>query len=205
MRLHAPKARLFYAASSLCFGDATESPQTESTPLAPRCVYGITKTAGVQCCRLYRQTHGLYALSGFLYNHESPLRPEKFVTQKIVRAAKAIARGEQSELILGDLSARIDWGWAPDYADAMTRTLRLPEARDFVIATGETHSVRDFVEIAFTRVGLDWQNYVKENTVLLQRRNAPLVGDASLLRQLTGWKPMVTFPEMIDLLLQNAP
>jgi GDPmannose 4,6-dehydratase len=201
IRLHFPSARLFYAASSLVFGKPPTPVQNEETPFNPRCAYGISKAAGVHCCRHYRQTHGVFAAAGILYNHESSLRQEKFVSQKIVQAALRIRRGAQDRLTLGDLSAQIDWGYAPDFVDAMTRILALDSPEDFIIATGETHSVREFVEIAFGLLGLDWRKHVVEDPALLGRRKVPMTGDASRLRQRTGWKPTVTFAKMIATLL----
>src|SRR5581483_8894819 len=151
MKQHAPDARLFYAASSLVFGTPSHSPQNEDTPLAPQCVYGITKVAGIHSCRFYRESHDLHVSVGILYNHESPLRRAGFVSQKIVRAAIAIARGSREKLVLGDLSARVDWGYAPDFTEAMQRIVRLTEPDDYIIATGEAHSVQEFVEIAFRK------------------------------------------------------
>ena len=200
----APGARLFYAASSLAFGDAACTPQNEQTPLNPRCIYGITKATGVQCCRFYRETHGVFAVAGFLYNHESVYRQAKFVSQKIIRGAIEIQRGTRSQLALGDLSARIDWGYAPDSVEAMIRTLALPQAEDFVIATGETHSVLEFVQIVFGSLGIDWKAHVVEDAAILKRRNAPLIGEASKLRRLTGWQPTVTFAQMIEILVKVA-
>jgi GDPmannose 4,6-dehydratase len=167
IRTVSPATRLFYAASSLIFGAPPDATQDEETPLNPRCAYGVTKTAGLHCCRLYRNTHGVHASAGILYNHESPYRQEKFVSQKIVRAAIRIQRGEQQKLVLGDLSARIDWGYAPDFVDAMMRVLALEKPDDFIIATGETHSVGEFVEIAFGLLGLDWKKWVEEDPGLL--------------------------------------
>ncbi len=203
IRLHSATTRFFYAASSLVFGKPPAEIQTEDTPFNPRCPYGISKAAGVHCCRHYRQTHGVFAATGILYNHESTLRQEKFVSQKIVQAALRIQRGEQDQLILGDLSARIDWGSAPDFVEAMTRILALPESGDFIVATGETHSVREFVETVFGLLDLDWRRHVVEDPKLLGRRKAPMVGDASKLRRLTGWRPSVTFAEMVGSLLPS--
>lgn len=203
MKDAAPQARLFYAASSLVFGDVTSEMQDERTPMNPRCIYGITKTSGLHCCRFYRETHGIFAAAGILYNHESVHRQEKFVSQKIIRAALGIAAGKRDKLILGDLSARIDWGYAPDFVEAMTRILALDRADDFVIATGEAHTVMEFVEIAFRLAGLDWKSHVEENPSVLQRRRLTLVGDATKLRNATGWHPTVTFPEMVGLLLES--
>ena len=199
-----PATRLFYAASSLVFGDTASEMQDEQTPLNPRCIYGITKTSGVHCCRFFRETHGVFASAGFLYNHESIYRQEKFVSQKIIRAALEIADGRREKLILGDLSARIDWGYAPDFVEAMVKMLALPEAGDFVVATGEAHRVQEFVELAFGRLGLDWKAHVEENAAVLQRKRRTLIGDASKLRGATGWRPSVTFAEMVQTLVDHA-
>jgi GDPmannose 4,6-dehydratase len=202
IRRTSPRSRLFYAASSHIFGEARVCPQDEATPVAPVCAYGITKAAGLHCCRFYRQRHGVFASVGILYNHESPLRAEAFVTQKIARGAARIGRGEQDRLVLGDLSARVDWGWAPDYVEAMTRMLRLDEADDFVVATGEAHSVGEFAETAFALLGLDWRKCVEEKPSILAKGKLNFVGDAGKLRRVTGWQPTVTFPEMVRLLLR---
>ena len=204
IRVAAPAARLFYAASSLVFGDPVESPQNELTALNPQCIYGITKATGVHCCRFYRKTHGVYAVAGFLYNHESIYRQPKFVSQKIIRGAVEILKGRSNELVLGDLSARIDWGYAPDYIEAMIRTLRISGPEDFVIATGRARSVLEFVQLAFEHLGLDWKGYVREDPSVLKRRNTNLVGDASKLKNLTGWQPQVSFEEMIAVLVNSA-
>lgn len=202
MKQHAPACRLFYAASSHVFGQTPAEPQNENTPLAPACVYGITKTAGVHCCRFYRQQHSLFASVGILYNHESHLRAEKFVSQKIIRTARAIRKGRESKLVLGDLSARIDWGYAPDYVKAMRHILQLDAADDFIIATGETHSVQEFVEIVFAALGLDWHQHVEERAGMVARRKTLLRGDATKLLN-TGWKPSVNFQQMIHRLLEH--
>lgn len=201
IRLISPATRLFYAASSRIFGATTIAPQSEVTPAVPRCAYGISKLTGVNCCRAYRSQHGVYASTGILYNHESPLRQEKFVSQKIVQAAHRIARNGSGQLLLGDLSATIDWGYAPDFVEAMRRILALPSSDDFVIATGETHTVQEFVEIAFARLGLDWRKHVSESPALVPKRGAVIVGDTTKLRQNTGWAPSVTFRQMVELLV----
>lgn len=202
MRVHSPATRLFYAASSLVFGDPPSLVQTEDTPFSPRCPYGISKAAGVYVCRHYRWTHRVFAAAGILYNHESRYRPERFVSQKIVQSALRIARGEQDRLTLGDLSARIDWGYAGDFTDAMVRILALPEPDDFIVATGETHTVQEFVERVLARLGLDWRQHVVEDPSLLGRRKAPMAGDASRLRTRTGWTPSVDFEGLVDRLFQ---
>jgi GDPmannose 4,6-dehydratase len=203
LRRHAPRARFFYAASSHCFGEPSTSLQDESTPLRPVCPYGISKTAGVQLCRMYRRRHGVEASCGFLYNHESPLRPAGFLSAKIVRGAVEIARRQRDRLVLGDLTARVDWGYAPDYIDAMIRIARLDAADDFVIASGRAHSVGDFVAIAFAHLGIDWRRHVETDSSLLtkSRPAAPLVGDSGKLRRETGWAPSVGFAEMVRLLV----
>lgn len=204
LRQSASGAHLFYAASSHVFGQPEESPQTERTAFRPQNIYGISKAAGVEACRFYRQQHGVAAATGFLYNHESPFRSQKFVSQKIVQKAVQIARGEANKLVLGDLSAMIDWGYAPDFVDAMTRIVRLPEAGDFVVATGELHSVGEFVQIAFDQVGLDWRQHVEENPSVIKRRTAPFLGDATKLRRLTGWSPTVNFAKLVEILIKSA-
>ena len=205
IRTHSPATRLFYAASSHVFGQSEQPLQNEQTPCNPTCVYGITKTAGLHCCRYYRSAHGLFAAAGILYNHESPHRGPKFVSQKIISAALAIAAGHQERLVLGDLCARIDWGYAPDYVDAMRRILALPQADDFVIATGEQHSVQEFVEIAFAAVGMDWREHVVEDSGRITKQRRSLAGDASRLRTATGWQPSVTFRRMVQLLIETGP
>jgi GDPmannose 4,6-dehydratase len=203
LRQHAPHARFFYAASSHCFGEPSSGRQDESTPLRPVCPYGISKTAGVQLCRMYRSRHRVRASCGFLYNHESPLRPPSFLSAKIVRGAVAIARRQHDRLVLGDLSARVDWGYAPDYVDAMIRIARLDAADDFVIASGQAHSVGDFVAIAFAHLGIDWRRHVATDSSLLtkSRPAAALVGDSGKLHRITGWTPSVSFAGMVRLLV----
>lgn len=201
MRTCHSDSRLFYAASCHMFGRAEGAVQNEKTPFRPVDVYGITKTAGVHCCRYYRNTHGIFASTGILYNHESCLRSPKFVSQKIVQGVRAILAGRQERLVLGDLSARVDWGYAPDFVDAMRRVLALPAADDFVVATGESHTVQEFVEVAFAAAGLDWRQHVVEDQGRLTRRFGGYLGDASKLRSATGWAPTVSFREMVRLLL----
>jgi len=194
--------RLFYAASSLVFGKAGADVQDERTPMNPNCIYGITKASGIHCCRFYRTACGIHASTGILYNHESAYRKENFVSQKIIRGAREIAAGKRDRLTLGDLSAKIDWGYAPDFVDAMVRILSLPEPDDFIVATGQAHTVLEFVEIAFGRLGLDWKAHVVEDRSLLQRKRSVLIGDASKLRAATGWKPSVTFEGIVERLLE---
>jgi GDPmannose 4,6-dehydratase len=195
-------ASLFYAASSLVFGEPATEIQDETAPLNPRSIYGITKTAGAHLCHYYRNTHGVRASVGFLYNHESPFRGSSFISKRIARSAAAASRGSSDKLVVGNLSATTDWGYAPDFIDAMIRIVRLDKADDYIIATGERHTVREFVEIAFDHVGLDWQDYVAEDLSLLTRRSVTRIGNAGRLRERTGWKPTVSFRQMVELLVE---
>jgi len=204
VRSVSPASRIFYAASSLIFGSPAQEPQNEDTPFAPHCIYGITKTNGIQLCRFYREKHGVFASSGILFNHESPLRQRKFVIPKIIHSAIAISSGSPEKLHLGDLSARVDWGYAPDYVEAMHRILCLDQPEDFVIASGETHSVQEVVAIVFHALGLDWRDHVLESPSILTRQRTALRGDSSKLHKATGWKPTVGFKQMILDLLETA-
>jgi GDPmannose 4,6-dehydratase len=191
--------RLFYAASSHVFGEPATSPQSELTPLAPVCAYGITKAAGIGLCRMYRRTSAIFCAAGILYNHESPRRKLPFVSRKIVQAAADIKLGIRRTLTLGNLSAAVDWGAAEDYTDAMTRILRLDSPRDFVIASGQLHTVKQFVEAAFSAVDLAWEEHVVQDGSILKgvQRPVPLLGDAGCLRNATGWRPSLDFAEMV--------
>lgn len=200
VRLGSPRTRVFYAASSLLFG-GRGGRANERTPLAPRELYARTKAAGVLACRLYRRL-GVFACAGILFNHESPLRKPSFLSQKLVRGAVAIRRGEASEVVVGDLSAAVDWGWAPDTVEAMRRILALPDPDDFIVATGRCRSVADFARAVFSSLGLDWRRHVRAARGVLARRRPPLAGDASKLRRATGWKPSVSFERMTRLLVE---
>ncbi len=198
-----PRARVFYAASSRIFGEPAEDVQDESTPISPVCAYGISKAAGVHLCRYYRRQHGVYVSTGILFNHESPLRPAHFVTKKIVRAAVRIRSGLERELVVGNLDAQVDWGWAPDYIEAMHAILQLDCPDDFVLATGILHSVQEVVEIAFSAVGLNWREHVVERSGVLEGRRAvkPPCGSAAKLQAATGWQPRVPFEEMVRIMV----
>jgi GDPmannose 4,6-dehydratase len=203
IRAASPGSRLFYAASSLAFGEPATEVQNEETPFNPTSVYGITKASGLFACRLFRQQHGVFASTGILYNHESHHRGPQFVSQKIVRAAVAIAMGARvQKLVIGDLSSEVDWGYAPDFVEAFHALLSLPAADDFIVATGIKHSVRDFVEAAFKAVGLAADAYVIENKEVITRRSIARVGDASKLRRLTGWRPRCSFDDMVRHLVE---
>jgi GDPmannose 4,6-dehydratase len=195
--------RFYQASSSEIFGDPREVPQTERTPLSPVTPYGVAKAYGHFMTRTYRRQYGLYASSGILYNHESPRRPLDFVTRKISHAAAAVSLDLETEVLLGDLDARRDWGYAGDYVRAMWLVLQQDEADDYVIATGETHSVRELAERAFAHVGLDWAEHVRVDDTLLRGKAElhDLVGDASKARERLGWRPEVDFDGLVQLLV----
>jgi GDPmannose 4,6-dehydratase len=199
-----PRTRLFYAASSHVFGAPKSEWQNEETTLTPNSAYGISKAAGLQCCELYRQQKGIFAATGILFNHESSLRKPSFLSQKIVQGAMQARRDPTYRLVLGDLEARVDWGYAPDYVEAMWRILQLPQASDFVVASGEFHTVREFAEAAFGTLGLDWRRHVETDPRLLRRASVPLRGDSTKLRAATGWSPSVSFVELVARLVHEA-
>jgi GDPmannose 4,6-dehydratase len=195
--------RVYQASSSEIFGEPAEVPQTEQTPLAPVTPYGVAKAYGHFIVGSYRRRYGIYGACGILYNHESPRRPHDFLPSKVANGAAAISLGLQGELWLGDLDARRDWGYAGDYVRAMWLMLQQDEPRDYVVASGELHSVRELVELAFEHVGLDWQAYVHIDESL--KRGAAelhdLVGDASRAREGLSWEPRVDFRELVHLLV----
>ncbi len=198
-----PAIRFYQASSSEIFGEPVESPQTEKTPLSPLTPYGVAKAYAHFIVRSYRARYGLHASAGILYNHESSRRPVEFVPRKVAHAAAAISLGLEGELWLGDLEARRDWGYAPDYVRAMWLMVQQPEGDEYVVATGVTHAVRELVEAAFGRAGLDWQEYVRIDQSLV-RGNAELhnlVGDPSKARAQLGWEPTVSFEELVHALV----
>jgi GDPmannose 4,6-dehydratase len=193
--------RFYQASSSEMFG-ATPPPQNENTPFHPRSPYGAAKVYGYWVARNYREAYGMYAVNGILFNHESPRRGETFVTHKITRAAAAIAAGHQDFVYLGNLDAVRDWGYAPEYVEAMWRMLQAEEATDYVVATGTAYSVRDFVRFAFEHVGLDWERYVRFDERYLRPSEVDaLIGDPSKAADLLGWKPRVLTPELARIMV----
>lgn len=190
--------RFYHASTSEIFGNVRESPQNENTPLSPSSPYGCAKAFATQLARVYRQAYGLFVCNGILYNHESPRRGENFVTRKIARSVARIARGLDVGLTLGNLESRRDWGRAQDYVEAMWMMLQHETPDDYVVATGETHSVRDFVEAAFNVVDLPWEKYVKHDPAF-DRPAEPgqLVGNAAKIRQRLGWKPTGSFKQLV--------
>lgn len=196
--------RFYQASSSEMFGQVKETPQTEETPFHPRSPYACAKVYAYWQTVNYREAYGMFAVNGILFNHESPRRGEAFVTRKITRAATRIKLGLQKELHLGNLDARRDWGFARDYVEAMWRMLQHDEPEDFVIATGETHSVRDFLDEVFDYLNLDWQKYVKTDESLLRPTEVDLLrGDATKAKQKLGWTPKVSFRELAQLMTEH--
>jgi GDPmannose 4,6-dehydratase len=202
MREACPEARFYQASSSEMFGKVRESPQSESTPFYPRSPYGVAKAYGHHITVNYRESYGLHASSGILFNHEGPRRGLEFVTRKITWHAAAIKLGLRDELRLGNLDARRDWGYAKDYVEAMWLMLQRDAGDDFVIATGETHTVRRCVELAFEHVDLDWERYVVVDDSLKRPAEVDLlVGDASKAERELGWRPRTAFEELIRLMV----
>jgi GDPmannose 4,6-dehydratase len=199
-----PSARLFYASSSRIFGSAAQNPQNERTPYRPACIYGATKASGMMLAQYFRHGHGLFVSCGILYNHESPRRAQQFVSQRIADGLAAIHLGRQDKLEIGDLETHVDWGYAPDYTQAMQLILAAPTPDDFVVASGELHSIREMIEIAADHLGLRWQQHIVQRPGLLKRSSQQLCGDASHLRGTTGWKPSRTFREVVIELVQAA-
>jgi GDPmannose 4,6-dehydratase len=203
IRKYSPQTKLFYAASSHIFGNQAGDLQDESTPINPNSIYGITKAAGLFACRFYRNNYCIFASTGILYNHESSFRQQGFISKKIIRGAVEIKKGRKAKLVLGDLDAEIDWGYAPDYVDAMYKILDSPAADDFIVATGEKHTVRDFAEVAFGYLGLDWKSYVERDRRLISKNRICLVGNPAKLMSVTGWRPSVDFNQMIRILVDE--
>jgi GDPmannose 4,6-dehydratase len=186
------------------FGLPATPTQDETTPYVPRNPYAITKAAGARICALYREQHRLHASVGILYNHESPLRGPRFVTQRIVRGAWCARKDRSHTMRIGSLSTVVDWGYAPDFVEAMVRIVAQPTPDDYVVATGQPHTVRDFVQIAFGCLGLDWTKHVEQDPTLVSPAQATLVGDSTKLRARTGWRPTIDFEEMVKRLVLDS-
>jgi len=194
----APRCRFYFAGSSEMFGKAEEVPQNERTRFHPRSSYGISKVAGFELTRNYREAYGFHASSGILFNHESPRRGFEFVTRKITSGVARIVAGRSRELRLGNLEAKRDWGDAREYVEAMWRMLQQDSPDDYVIATGETHTVREFAEVAFTHAGLDYRDYVVPDPELFRPAEVNLLqGDATKAQKHLGWTPRVTFEALV--------
>ncbi len=203
IREKAPRCRFYFAGSSEMFGLVKESPQNEETPFHPRSPYGISKTAGFYVTQNYREAYNVFACNGILFNHESPRRGFEFVTRKISLGAARIKLGLEKELRLGNLEAKRDWGYAPNFVEAMWLMLQQKSPDDYVIATGETHSVREFVELAFRYAGLDWKDYVVADKRLYRPAEVHLLkGDCGKARKLLGWKQKVNFRELVRIMVE---
>ena len=203
MRLVAPEARFYQASSSEMFGRVRETPQRETTPFHPRSPYGVAKVYGHYITVNYRESYDLFTCSGILFNHESPRRGREFVTRKVSDGVARIKLGLATELRLGNLTARRDWGFAGDYVQAMWRMLQHASADDYVVATGETHSVEELVDVAFRCVGLDWRQYVREDPAFLRPAEVDLlIGDATKAKTALGWKPKVTFAGLVEMMVR---
>lgn len=198
------QTKVFYASSSRVFGRATTRVVNEESPLVPECFYGLTKLFGMKLAEYYRNTNGIHVSTGILFNHDSPLRKQNFVSQRIVNDLVAIKRGTVSSLELGDLNARVDWGYAGDYVRAMYLILKKGQVGDYVIASGKTHSVRDLVSTAAAFLEIDWQSVVIQQSGILTRSAQQLCGDSSKLTAMTGWRAETSFEEMIHLMIESA-
>jgi GDPmannose 4,6-dehydratase len=199
----APDCRLYYAGSSEMFGNAPQSPQKEDTPFNPRSPYGISKVAGLHLARNYREAYGMFAVIGILFNHESERRGFEFVTRKISTTVARIKRGLATELVLGNLDARRDWGYAPEYVHAMWTMLQQDRPDDFVIASGVSHSVREFVEKAFEVAGLSWEQHVQTDERLYRPTEInELRGDASKAQRRLGWSPKLGFERVVEIMVE---
>lgn len=203
IRLSGRPVRFFGAGSSECFGDSEGLAANEQTPFYPTSPYAVAKAAAYWLVTNYREAYGLHVSTGILFNHESPLRPERFVTKKIVAAAARIAKGDGSRLTLGDITIKRDWGWAPEYVEAVWRMLQQPNGSDFVIATGEGHTIEEFAETAFEQVGLDWREHTDLSETL--RRPSELaksVGDPSRAREILDWSPTYRMRDVVRAMVE---
>lgn len=203
IRVGVPDCRFYFAGSSEIFGNASTSPQNENTPFNPRNMYGLSKLVGYHLMKMERDK-GLFACAGFLFNHESPRRGHAFVTRKITSTVARIAKGANEKLKLGDLDARRDWGYSPDYVRAMWLMLQQDKPGDYVIASGKTHSVREFADLAFRVAGLDYKDYLQIDQALVRKsETVELRGDSTKAEKILGWKPETSFEELIELMIKS--
>jgi len=204
IREKAPNCRFYFAASSEMFGNAKESPQNEDTPFRPRSPYGISKVAGYELTRNYKESYDLFACSGIAFNHESERRGYEFVTRKVTSTVAAIVHGLTDELRMGNLDARRDWGYSRDYVRGMWLMLQQEHPKDYVLATGETHSVREFVQVAFEEVGLDWEEYVVTDERFFRPAEVhELRGDPTRARKELGWNSETDFKSLVQIMVRN--
>lgn len=202
IRKHSPQTKFLQASSSEMFGKVLEKPQTEKTPFHPRSPYGVAKVFGHHITVNYRESYGIYACSSICFNHESPRRGSEFVTRKVTQTVAKIKLGVADKLKMGNIDAQRDWGFAGDYIRAMWMMLQQPHADDYVIATGETHSVQELLEVAFSRAGLDWKKYVEIDPKLVRPAEVDyLCGDATKAKKVLGWTPQVTFKQLVEMMV----
>jgi GDPmannose 4,6-dehydratase len=201
VRTVSASSRLFYASSSHVFGGAGPPLRDESTPLNPDSIYGISKSAGQLACRHYRKTHNVFAAVGIMFTHESPRRRNGFVSRKIVHGAVSIKRGRASKVVLGDLEASVDWGYAPDFVAAMLKIMALEAADEFIVATGECHTVGEFAQHAFSALELDYREHIEVAPGMLKRRTAAFAGNPAKLARAAGWRPSLAFKDMVRILV----
>lgn len=205
LRIDGLPARFFFAGSGECFGDTGGLPADETTPFRPQSPYAAAKAAATWAVTTYRQAYDLFACTGILFNHESPLRPERFVTQKVIAAARAIAAGRQKPLHLGNLDVVRDWGWAPEYVEAMARMMANTAPTDYVIGSGHQTALRDFVRLAFQYYGLDWRQHTAVDETLFRKTEiAVSVANPALIRQQLGWQTRLTIENIVTLLMDDA-
>ena len=203
LRIAKPDAKFYQASSSEMFGKVRTTPQNEDTPFYPRSPYGVAKVYGHWITVNYRESFDMFAVSGILFNHESERRGLEFVTRKITHAVARIKLGKQKELFLGNLDSKRDWGYAPDYVEAMWMMLQQDKPQDFVISTGKTWSVKQFVKMAFKSVGLNWENHVKKDDRFMRPAEVDLlVGDPTKAKKILGWQPKTSFKQMVELMVQ---
>lgn len=204
VRLIKPDAKFYQASSSEMFGKVRETPQNETTPFYPRSPYGVAKVYGHWATVNYRESYDMFAVSGILFNHESSRRGREFVTRKIAEGAARIKMGLDDKLVLGNTDAKRDWGWAADYVNAMYLMLQQDTPEDFVIATGENHSVQEYLELAFGHLDLDWKKHVVQDEAFMRPAEVDvLLGDASKARKVLGWKPTVSFSELVNMMVDS--
>jgi len=198
VRLYSPSSKIFYASSSMVFGQSKTEKQNEETAFNPDTIYGITKLDGLLACRYYRNIHNIFASVGILYNHESALRTKNFISRKVIQGAIDIKNQKKKELVVGDLNASADWGYAPDFVRAMHSLLKMEKSGEYIVSTGQKHSVRDMVARVFSDLELDWKEFVREDKGILTREKVALIGDHTKLSKMTGWKPSISFDDMIS-------
>ena len=198
-----PKTKLFYASSSLVFGEVESETQTEITTFNPKEFYAITKVQGMNLCKMFREKYNVFASTGILYNHESHLRKQNFLTSKIINTAYKISKGSNEKLEIGNMSALVDWGYARDFVSAFQKILSLKKADDFIVSTGELHSVKEFVEIVFKYFKLNYSNHVIENNNILSRISVVRRGDYTKLKNQTGWKPSYVYKDFVVRLIND--